>query len=148
MAKIDDFFRNVQFKRVYMEAIHQEYNEALRIDYEDYSFSSYGSRFSDISVSSSKKINDLKTLSQYVEEKEREYNIARRDFENEKKVCMLTINKLYNKTYQLIIKYAYIDEYSNKEIISNLEKYHRSYFSEAYFRRIKKNAVKKFEELI
>lgn len=148
MTKIDDFFRTVQFKRVYMEAVHQEYNEALRISYEDYSFPSSSSKFSEISVSSSNKINGLKTLSQYVEEKEREYNMARKDFENEKKVCMLTINKLYNNTHRLIIKYAYIDEYSNKEIISNLEKYHRSYFSEAYFRRIKKNAVKKFEELI
>ena len=148
MTKIDDFFKELQFKKTYMEIVHEEYIEALRMNIDDNLWYSYKTNYNEITVSSSKKINGLEKIFQYTQEKEYEFKIAKKDFETEKKACMLIINKLQNKLYKLIIKYTYIDEYNNKEILNILEKYHRIVLSEDYFRKVKAKAVKAFEKVI
>lgn len=99
------------------------------------------------SIKSHKIIGYIDQLAE-IEEIEIEYKKLKKEYEEERIKCLNDINKINYLVYRTIIKLAYLEFKSNKEISSILSRQYKKEYTVSSIRNLKTRANLVFEKIL
>lgn len=139
---IERFFKKIQDKKTDMQKALKRYVEAV----EDF-YTITGVKYTDMPKAKGEALG-FDELMINIEDLFDKYVELRNEYKDLYNGCMVHINKLENRTYRLIIEYAYINEEDDKRLLVSLKDYHDIEYSDSHLRKLKSKAVKEFRKII
>ena len=141
MSIIEQFFERVKSLKIQKDEKLREYIESAMVISDTYS-----NEFS--VVKSKSKPLGLDDLLAANEGLYNQYDKLNKEYNAERIKCINKIKEINDHIYELILIYSFIDYSNDKDVIYALNRYHKIYYAESYFRKLKSKAIKKLEKLL
>lgn len=139
---LKDFFKPINDKKIDVAIALKKYIEAIKNFYRI-----TGIKYSDMPKSKGQQLG-FDDLMIDIEDLHEQYLKLRNEYKILYNFYLSCIKKVNNKSCQLIIEYAFLNNESDKQLSETLKEYHKIEYSDTYIRKIKLKASSEMLKVI